>query len=121
MWNAPFAPSSLLQNSGLSLKRRPSITRAHSWSPRTQLFPSQPFVPQATKNLMRRLILPCTLLLLAAALPVPSWCQQHSVDEDGRPLSAVFGPKEQLGAWFQPPLPEEANRMQAVHIALLPS
>ncbi len=35
-------------------------------------------------------------------------------------LLATMGPKEQLGAWFVPDLPPEADRMQAAHIALLP-
>src|SRR6202051_1276964 len=111
MWNAPFVLSSLPSSRGRFLKRRPLI--AH--------MPSLPFALQPTKDLMRRLILPTTLLLLTVMLPASSWYHEPNVDDDRHPLSAVFGPKEQLGAWFQPPLPEEQNRMQAVHIALLPS
>lgn len=42
-------------------------------------------------------------------------------DGDDRTLSAVLGPPAQLGGWWAPPLPDPKDRMQAVHVALLPS
>lgn len=60
-------------------------------------------------------------LLALPLLAVPASAQQTPPEGSDRPLSAVFGPKEALGAWWTPPLPAEADRMQAVHIALLPS
>jgi hypothetical protein len=60
-------------------------------------------------------------VLLVAGMCRLSWSAGPAADNDGRPLSAVFGPKETLGAWWTPPLPAVQDRMQAVHIALLPS
>ena len=42
-------------------------------------------------------------------------------DGDNRSLSAVLGPPTELGGWWNPPLPDPKDRMQAVHVALLPS
>ena len=61
-------------------------------------------------------------LALAWALGVCQWtCSIARSADDGPPLSAVFGPKEKLGAWWMPPLPASVqDRMQAVHVVLLP-
>ena len=70
---------------------------------------------------MRTLILFTGGALLVAGMAQSAWSQGLTTADDGRPLSAVFGPKEQLGAWWTPPLPPVKDRMEAVHIALLPS
>ena len=70
---------------------------------------------------MRLVIVSSALLAVGSLCGLPAWAQQAPAEGSDRPLSAVFGPKEQLGAWWAPPLPDLKDRMQAVHIALLPS
>jgi hypothetical protein len=63
-----------------------------------------------------------TALLFALRLCHVTCNAAEALGIDGRPLSAVLGPEKEFGAWWAPPLlANVADRMQAVHIVLLPS
>jgi hypothetical protein len=63
-----------------------------------------------------------TALLFALRLCHVTCNAAEALKIDGRKLSAVLGPAKCFGAWWAPPLlANVADRMQAIHIVLLPS
>ena len=55
------------------------------------------------------------------AVAINSFFYMREAAGEATGLLAVDGPKEEMGAWYAPPLPPQTDRMQAVHATLLPN